>query len=607
MMLVPTANRDAAEALIGGLLAGGVKHAVLSPGSRSAPLVLAVARAAARGKLSVHTILDERTAAFFALGIARTSGLPVVLIATSGSAGAHFHPAVIEACEARVPLIVLTADRPPELRDSGAPQTTDQRRLFGVHARYSADLPVPEPGLAGRLYSAAAVRAVIEARGSAPGPAHLNVAFREPLWSPAVEAVPLPPLPRHDVLIGRPTLDARARAELLDLLVRQPRGLLVIGPTPGDPRDGELGDAALALARALSWPVIADAAASPRRSREAEELVLRGDAILRSQKTARLLAPELVIRVGRAPSSRAIGEWLGREATGKSVILDAIGAAADPQHSGAMVVAADPASTLRAMAEELASIWHAPEPAAREYLAAWKRAELKVEQEIARAHDALLWEGALPALISEALPDQALVHLGNGMPVRDFDNFEPRSARRRTVLASRGVNGIDGTLATAIGELIGSESSGPLVAVIGDLTALHDLSGLRLLAEQKRPVIAVVIDNGGGGIFDFLPIAQHPEAYEAHFLTPQPVNVPAIALALGLRTRSAKTLEEVRQGLGEAIASAEPSLLCITVDRRASVARHKQLWSEIERALDLAATDETRRGPAHDPSIHQSA
>ncbi|MFO0723289.1 MAG: 2-succinyl-5-enolpyruvyl-6-hydroxy-3-cyclohexene-1-carboxylic-acid synthase [Myxococcota bacterium] len=607
MSLLAIANRDAAQAIVDGLLAGGVTQAVLSPGSRSTPLVLALARAEARGALRLHTILDERAAAFFALGLARSSGTPVAILATSGSAGAHFYPAIIEAHESRVPLVVLTADRPSELREAGAPQTTDQRRLFGVHVAFSADLPVPEPGLAGRIFAAITARALSAARGAAPGPVHLNVPFREPLWTPEVEAVPLPPRLSPELMLGRPTLDGRARGELLDLLLRSPRGVFVVGPTPQNPRDAELGEALRDVARALSWPVLADAATSARSLPDTRELILRSDAILRSTKLGKRLSPELVVRIGRAPSSRAVGSWLGREAAHKAVLLDPAGAAADPEHTLGLVVAADPTSTLRAIAEELGAMPHAADPEAKAWLEAWKQAEARVDLELSRLDDDVLWEGAIPSLVRAALPEGGLIHLGNGMPIRDFDGFEPRQKQRRVAMASRGVNGIDGTLATAVGELIGAGGDRPLVAVIGDLTALHDLSGLRLAAEQRVPLVALVIDNGGGGIFDFLPVSQHPTAFGPHFLTPQSANIPAIAEALGLRSRTAATRAELAAALEAAIADGGPSLVCATVDRTVSVARHKKLWSDVERALDQLAQEEPRRGPIHDPNIQQSA
>lgn len=578
---IAAANRTAASALISGLVAGGVRHVVASPGSRSTPLVLACHEAEQRGELTLHTVLDERSAGFYALGLARGSGAPAALVATSGSAGAHYHPAVIEASESGVPLVILTADRPPELQYSGAPQTIDQRRLFGTFVRAALDLPVPDVALGARPYLAFAARALLAARGSNPGPVQLDVPFREPLWS--AELPELAPAPGVTLHLACAQLDPASVRALADQLGAERRGVIVscAAETPAT--------AAVELAARLGWPVLAEGGSGLRfGAHDRGPVITRYDAILRSAVLEQELAPRLVLLTGRAPCSKTLARWLERRAAGRVI---AIGPShADPSHLASAVVSADPAAVLAQLAAAVPAGGRSGD-----WLELWRGAEQRATEVLDRPLP-FSWEGGVASQVAAHAPDGCAIHAGNGMPVRDLDAFVSGGARDVRVFVSRGANGIDGTVSTAIGEAIGSGRK--LILVLGDLAALHDLSGLRLLAELSAPVVVVVVDNGGGGIFSFLPIAEHPTAFERHFLTPQAASFPQLARALGIRSFAVATPEALDGALSEALGAAGPALIHVPIDRDANVAEHKRRWAEVARSLDqwaAAPLEDTRR------------
>jgi 2-succinyl-5-enolpyruvyl-6-hydroxy-3-cyclohexene-1-carboxylate synthase len=596
------ANLAAARALVDTLTALGVRHAVLAPGSRSTPLVLALERASRAGKVVVHTILDERSAAFFALGLARAQGVPSLLVATSGSAGAHFAPAVIEASESGVPLVLITADRPPELQHVGAPQTTPQDQLFGSHTRWQATLPVPEAAVSSGVYTTFAARAYERATAPKAGPVHLDAPYREPLWSAEAEAEldrRPPTRPPLALYAGARRLDEAALARLASELGQAERGLIVAGPITE--RDTPV--ALRALAEHLGWPLVADAA-SNARAEGSPAVITRADAIVRSALPA--LTPDLVIKVGRAPSSRALHEWLGHVAADKVLLLDGGGDVVDHGHLARALVAADVADTAARLQAAL------PRRAGGPWLRAWQLAE----QHAARVLDApapQLWEGAVAHTVARHLPPHALVHLGSGMPVRDFDGCSGSYPAGVRVLSSRGVNGIDGAASTAAGLWEAAAASAAargerppvLVALIGDLTALHDVAGLRLLAGRR--VVLVVVDNGGGGIFEFLPIAQHARAFERHFLTPQPDDLLAVARALGLDVAEATDASALGAALAVALESPRPTVLRVPVDRRANVDTHRARWAEVGRALEAALSPTDIEETRHEHHLVQGA
>jgi 2-succinyl-5-enolpyruvyl-6-hydroxy-3-cyclohexene-1-carboxylate synthase len=559
-------NLAAASVLIGALIDGGVEHVVVSPGSRSTPLALALYAESKKRRIHLHVVLDERSAAFFALGIARVTGKSPLLVATSGTAPAHWYPAVIEASESELPLLLLTADRPPELHGFGAPQTVDQSRLFGVFARASIDLGVPNSDLSPAWLTAAAARALSAAEGVRPGPVQLNAAFREPLWRPNSDLDASRPAPLER-LVGPPTLDEASLTRLARRL-SVPRGLIVAGASR---------TAAPAIARLgaeLGWPVLADPASGLRHGpHDRSALSLRYDAYLRSATARARLRPEAVLCFGGTPTSKPLVRWLGELGRGGVPIarVSPSGEIADPEHGTSSLVVSEPSALCRTLGTLARS------PRDPDWLASWAGAERTAEAAIQSELEGAIWEGAIARAVSLALPDGALLHVGNGMPIRDLDGFGLGSPRSIRVIAQRGANGIDGHLSALAGEAK-VWKQGPAVALLGDLALLHDLGGLRLVGEPPSPAAIVLVDNGGGGIFEFLDIAGAGPAFEPLFLTPQRADFEAIATGFGLGYRRVPDIASLERAIDSACAGGGPLLIHAPVVRRLNVERHKRVW-----------------------------
>jgi len=491
----------------------GLREVVLAPGSRSAPLAMAFGDADRQGRLRLHVRIDERSAAFTALGLAKASRRPVAVLCTSGTAAANFHPAVIEASESAVPLIVLTADRPPELRGTGANQAIDQIKLYGAAVRWFGEAGVPEarPGmtaywrsLAGQAWARAAGLA-----GALPGPVHLNLPLRDPLvpgdgpdWPESLDGRPG----------GRPWTrfpDQAPAGGALDLPWTE-RGVVVCG-------DGDYDAPALAeLAGRAGWPVLAEPSSGARRGPNALSAYQH---LLATPEFTRARPPDLIVSAGRPGLSRGQTAFLRSPAARHVVIASGPGHWADPQRA-----ATDVAAAIRLTGE--------PRPGA--WLDAWRQAD----QAAARAVDAVLDEGETltePRLARDlvaALPGGSLLWIASSQPVRDIDGgARPRADVR--MLASRGASGIDGTTSSAIGAALAH--GGPAFALTGDLALLHDAPGLALGPREPRPDLClVVVNNDGGGIFSSLEPAAFPATFERLFGTPHGTRLHHLAAAFGL-------------------------------------------------------------------------
>jgi len=549
-------------AFVDELVRSGVRHAVVCPGSRSAPLALALAT---DHRIAVHVRLDERAAGFFALGIALGSGVPAVVCTTSGTAAVELHPAVVEAHHARVPLVVCTADRPPELHDVAAPQTIDQRTLYGSALRWQLDAGVADPG-AHTSWRSLAARLVAEARfhPQGPGPVHANLAMREPLLGqPSV----VPPGrsdggPWHRVVRPAPM------PESLPEIPEGTRGVVVAGAGAG-----EAGDV-LAAAAALGWPVLADPRSGCRVRHPA--VVAAADALLRDRVLARVLRPEVVVRLGMPWASRVVAEWLdglGRDGV-PSIVVDPWWSWPDPGRRAPTVVGADPGWWCRWIAAR------ASRPAPAAWLESWAAAEAAAQeafdQHLAGQRGAS--EPAVARALARAVPAGTIVVAASSMPVRDLEWFAPPRAPALQVVANRGANGIDGTVATALGVAVGAGA--PVVALVGDLAFLHDLSALVRPAGVEVPCTVVVADNGGGGIFSFLPQASAvpPARFEELFATPQGVDVVAAARGLGVPAADVDTVAGLLDALEHALAGGTISVIRVRLPpRAANVALHEDL------------------------------
>lgn len=575
-----------ARTLVDELARGGLADAVLAPGSRSAPLALALAR---DRRIRVHVMLDERSAAFFALGTAMASGRAALVLCTSGTAAAHFHPAVLEAHHSRVPLIVCTADRPAELRATGAPQTTDQVHLYGSAVRFFADLPADGEPAARAAWRPVAARVWAEATGPPAGPVHLNVAFREPLLSPDDDGGAAGTEPGRDG--GRPWVashrpapavpSGEAAAELTERLVRAERGLVVAGwgSPPG----------AAHVAAHLGWPLLADAISGQRGG---PPTVTTYEALLRAPEFAAAHRPDLVIRFGGPLTSKTATAWL--DGSVPQVLVDPDGAWLDPHRAAAERVAALP-DLERALGRG-----DRDERAGTEWCADWLRAETIAR----RALDGFLdaddepFEGRVArdvgAVCARADRPAALV-VASSMPVRDLEAFA--GAVPPEVYANRGVNGIDGLVSTVLGVAAGHRggSAGPgrrpVVGLLGDLAFLHDAGGLLGAPGRGLDAAFVVVDNGGGGIFSFLPQAALPaEQFELLFGTPPAADIARVAEAYGVPAQPVERAADVAPALQAAVGGGGVRVLVVrTGDRAANVDRHHRAWAAVADALAEAS------------------
>jgi len=578
------ANAQLATDLFALLAAAGVRDVVVSPGARSAPL--AFAADATRG-LCCHVTLDERVGAFFALGLARGTGLPTVFLCTSGSAGAHALPAVLEARHSRVPLLVVTADRPEELQDCGAAQTISQAQLLAPQATtFLLEAVGPETPA---VHLRTRVAQVLDAtRFPDAGPVHLNVRLREPLFEASLAATTstLAPLEIwRDEASPSPSLVREVAARLSGQ-----RGVIVVGPHAPD---ATLGASVHRLADRLGWPVVAEPGSQARYGHDGPTLISAAGAILRSRRAAAHLAPRVVLRFGAAPTNKHVGAWLARYASGRILAVDPAGTIRDPEHAAAVVVAA-PAARL---CEALCAAQLAAAPSA--WLARWQALETQARRLLDDAAATGFWEGSVAQLAAEHVPLSAAVHLGNSTPVRDAELFAPRHAPRRVVLTSRGTSGIDGGIATVCGEARGLHQ--PVVAVLGDLALLHDVSGLLAARRLGGDIAVIVIDNGGGGIFRSLPLAEAGAAFERYCLTPTSYDIAGLARVAELayaRCTDAKALVDALEHLPR------PCVIHAVVDGAASHEARSRVLASIEATLERALEHYSESVNEHEHEEH---
>ncbi|HVT41393.1 MAG TPA: 2-succinyl-5-enolpyruvyl-6-hydroxy-3-cyclohexene-1-carboxylic-acid synthase [Acidimicrobiales bacterium] len=539
-------------------LALGVTDAVVCPGSRSTPLALALA-----ARLRVHVKLDERSGAFFALGLALASGRPAVVCVTSGTAAAELHAAVVEAHHAKVPLIVCTADRPPELHGIGAPQTIEQVGLFRAATRWDADPGVPDQADAATWRTLAA-RAYAEAVDgpAGPGPVHLNLAFREPLTG---EPGPLP---------HRLERAASPSAPVADVALTEPlrgRGVLVVGrPAGGRPLDPA---PVLALAAGLRWPVFAD----PLSGCRVPGTVAAADAIVRTAPPG----PECVVLVGAPWLSRPLADYLVQAAAAgaRVVAVDPWGDAPDPHR----IVTESHRAGIQAWLAAAAASGVPCDPA---WLTSWEAREARAQAAITRVlGDSLNEPQVARAVFRAAGTAGATVLTSASMPIRDLEWYAAPVPSPPRVVANRGANGIDGVVSTALGFAAGGAGT-PTLCLLGDLSFLHDVSGLVNL--PPVPCTFVVVDNGGGGIFSFLPQAGtvEPDRFEALFGTPPTSDVASVARGFGLPVEEVTTFRAFEDALAVAETATEPSVLHVRVpDRAQNVALHAALHEAVAQAL----------------------
>ena len=596
----------ALRGFVDALVAAGVGDAVVSPGSRSTPLALALR---AHPGITVRVLLDERSAGFFALGMAKAGRRPVAVLTTSGTAAANLLPAAVEASLGRVPLILLTADRPAELRDRGAAQAIDQVRLFGTHAKWFAELPLLDgEAVTARHVRSVAARAVATAVAGPAGPVHLNIPFREPL----VPDGPLGPLDggqQTAVVAGVRTLADEDVGLLAWRLASVERGLIVAGPQD----DPSFPAAVARLAAALHWPILADPLSLARCGpHDRARVVARGDQILRPGPWRAAHVPGLVLRFGAMPTSKPLLTLLEEERPAQ-VVVDGDGGWREPAIGPTTFVHADASATAHALADALGvgerrtgGSRLRPVPArGHRWLDAWLAADRAADRALrgwlARTTDAgEPFEGAPFAHLADLLPDGGILWAGSSMPVRDMDAWLPAGPRAIRPLASRGANGIDGVVSAALGA---ASTGAPVVLVIGDVALLHDLSGLVAARRLGLAATIVVVNNDGGGIFSFLPqaTAARPDAglpahFEELFGTPHGIDLGPLVVALGAEHRAVAPAE-LRSALETSVGAPGLRVIEVRTDRARNVALHREAAAAVAASLDelLAADPEEGR------------
>ena len=538
----------------------GVRHAVVAPGSRSTPLAVALAR---NESIEVHVFHDERSASFAALGIGTASGVPAVLLCTSGTAATHFHGAVVEAHQSDVPMIVCTADRPPELRDVGAAQTIDQTHLFGSAVRWFHDPGVPSRDAASSWRSLAA-RTVQASVGVRPGPVHLNLPFREPLTGDVVD-MPQPREKKWSDVIRLRSSENQDVSEIVNVISGR-RGVIIAGR--GASRD------VLSLSESLGWPIFADAVSGVREQNRS--VIIGFDAILRSETFAMSHVPEVVLRVGAPPASKVLSQWLSKNGC-RVVQLRSSEMVTDPDHAVEFTVVGEIATTTRILAS-------ASTPCDKQWISDWAEAEVAAQQAITGWTSENFSEPSVARTVTSAMQVGSHLVVSSSMPIRDVEWFGATTSGV-SVHSNRGTNGIDGVISTAVGVALSTRAR--VTVLIGDVACLHDSNGLWALNRRDVDLTIVVTNNDGGSIFSFLPQAQivTTSDFELLYGTPHGASFEHLAATHGIAyecVTSVKELETTLQRGGT-------RLIEVPCDRFANVSQHEALQAVVVAAVEARA------------------
>ncbi len=577
-------------AFVDELWRSGVTDAVICPGSRSTPLAFAFAARQADIKVWMH--VDERSAAFFALGLAKGKHAPVALVCTSGTAAANFFPAIAEANLTHIPLLVLTADRPPELRDNGAPQTIDQNRLYGTHVKWFSEAPLPDATpVALRSIRTLADRATATARMVPAGPVHLNMPFREPL----VPGAAPPPLPS-------PSADGEGKSDRVPYVIASGngltappigqmqeiarqctdvvRGLIVVGAIDEPDFAGPLID----LAQTLGFPILADPL-SGLRGVDEHAIIASYDAFLRDAQFAAGQVPELIVRFGAMPTAKPLLQYIERHPQCPLLVVNGQGDWNDPTQLASDMIFAEPVAFCRALLTAIND--QALHPMAQDtpiWLDAWQKADAATREALSRDIAAFneTFEGRVFTELAEVLPERATLFVGNSMPIRDCDTFFWGKHGVR-IVGNRGANGIDGVISSALG--VSAARRGNTVLVIGDLSFYHDMNGLLAAKLHDLDLTIVLVNNDGGGIFSFLPQAGFPAHFEQLFGTPTGLDFRPTVEMYGGRFTHPDNWADFRSALIRGMEEGGLHVVEVVTDRARNVAMHRELWGHVSAAL----------------------
>ncbi len=585
-------------AFVDELQRAGVQNVVICPGSRSTPLAMSfVAQAGMRAWMHV----DERSAAYFGLGMAKQLRQPVALLCTSGTAAANFLPALVEARLTHVPLLVLTADRPHELRDNGAPQSIDQNRLYGAYVKWFVEVALPEATNAALRYiRTVAVRAAALTQAIPAGPVHLNFPLREPLTPEPVPDQPLLQAAQRDPVAwqGRPNnapyvdvRDAPAAAPaatsiayLVDLVHRVRRGLIIIGPND----DPSLAEPMVRLAQRLGYPILADALSQLRCGSHDQAMVLSSyDAFLRIGSFIESAQPELVLRFGAMPTSKPVLPYLKRYASCPLLVIDEHGGWEEPTQLASELIHADPAALCQGLLNALEQAG-GKLSVSQEWITIWQDADRVTQQTVQAAIQGFdeLFEGRVFSELAGLLPDDTTLYVGNSMPVRDLDTFFHCIGERIRIMGNRGANGIDGVVSSALGASAGAGQNKPTILVVGDLSFFHDLNGLLAARLHGLNLTIVLINNDGGGIFSFLPQAAYSEHFEQLFGTPTGLDFRLAVQMYGGQYQKVESWEQFRKLVSRGLHTGGLHVIEVPTERASNVKMHRQLWEVVGKALN---------------------
>ncbi|WP_181349504.1 2-succinyl-5-enolpyruvyl-6-hydroxy-3-cyclohexene-1-carboxylic-acid synthase [Thalassobacillus sp. CUG 92003] len=562
-------------AFVDQLYQSGVTDVVISPGSRSTPLAMTCAE---HSGLKEWVILDERSAGFFALGIAKEQRAPVVLICTSGTAAANYYPAIVEAAYSRHPLIVLTADRPHELRDVGAPQAIEQIDMYHSFTKWFHEMALPE-GTERMLHYAKniAARAVRTSASGNAGPVQLNFPFREPLvpdfslpdWQGSTYTIP--PVQ----MTGKRQLVEEHLGQIKNRLLQAERGVIVCGPQ----MDVALREAVIQLSDALGVPVLADPLSQLRTgSHDKENVIDQYDAILKSSHAKQQLSPEFIIRFGAMPVSKSYLQWLELIEEAEHFVVEPEEGVREPAGVPTQFIYADPVRFCYELANSVQR-----RTIDSDWLNLWQEMNLAAKECMLRhPEDEALNEAQAVADLSELLPDQSILFVGNSMPIREVDSFFVTTPKDIELLANRGGNGIDGVVSTALGA---SVSGKHVTLLIGDVSLFHDLNGLLTAKHEYLSLTVVLINNDGGGIFSYLPQARHPDHYEKLFGTPLGLDFKPIIEGYGASYRWARTKDQYTEYLRNSYQNKGVNVIEIRTQRDEHVPHHKAKWEDVKHAI----------------------
>lgn len=575
-----------AESFVRELEVGGVKYACISSGSRNTPLTWAFAQ---NNNIKKYVIIDERSSAFFALGLANRTGSPVALVCTSGTAAVEFYPAIVEAYQQRIPLIICTADRPPELRNTGTNQSINQDNLYKNHIRYFADAGLPEMSVSKiKSLKKIAVRAIEISRYKNKGPVHINFPFKKPfepdnhtdkidtkINTLLLKTIYKPPLPAVDQnLCG-----TKWFPKIVEKLGHIQRGLIVVGPGRFNE---EFHSNVLKLSSVLKYPILADGCSHLRFIPSPGNVINNYEGMFRSTSFVETYMPEIIIHFGRTSISKGLEDFFTKHSPLK-IMINENGDFFDPTRKG-KAYKCSPSLFCKSIIKHQAGIISARKEDC------WFKSFISANKALEELKDKMLFNSAFPneiRIINEllnAIPENSSVMLSNSLPVRDFDYWASFKSKRINVFNNRGASGIDGITSTGLG--IASLKQEPVYLITGDLAYYYDLNALLLAKKYSIPLIIILINNNGGGIFKSLPVSRYPEFLEEYFITPHKLDFEKLTKAFGIEYSKLNSWSDLKTLQQNALSNKETIVIELSTDTNSSLDLRNKYWQESDKLLN---------------------